>query len=64
MKLIPQFAFTWGNEPLDIRLGVIAGSQYDYVLLYGDKTPRRCLRFDFTVGMVWACLRVGVIVHA
>lgn len=63
MKAIPQFAFTWGREPLDIRFGVMFGSQYDYVVFYGDKTPRRCLRFDLSVGMVWACLRVGVILH-
>jgi hypothetical protein len=63
MKIIPQFAFTWGREPIDIRFGVMFGSQYDYVLFPNDPTPQRCLRFDFTVGMVWACLRVGVILH-
>lgn len=63
MKFKPQFAFTWGREPIDIRVGVMFGSQYDYVLFRGEQTPQRCLRFDFSLGMVWACLRVGLIVY-
>ena len=26
MRFIPQFVFTWGNEPIDIRLGIMLGS--------------------------------------
>jgi len=61
MRFIPQFVFTWGNEPIDIRLGIMLGSQYDYILR-GEKAVR-CIRVDMTLGLVWACLRVGVIVH-
>lgn len=63
MKVIPQFAFTWGREPIDVRLGVMFGSQYDYVIFRGETKPERCLRFDLSIGMVWACLRVGIILH-
>ena len=63
MKIKPNIVFTWGREPIDVRAGVMFGSQYDYVLLRGERTARRCLCFDLSVGMVWACLRIGLVVY-
>lgn len=62
MKLKPSFAFTWGQEPLDTRLGVMLGSQYDYLILSETEHPR-CLRFDLVVGLVWVNLRVGLVIY-
>lgn len=62
LKFKPSCAFTWGREPIDTRLGVMLGTQYDWILLYGDKEHTRCIRVDFVVGLLWVNVRLGLVI--
>lgn len=62
MNFKPSISFTWGQEPLDTRLGIMFGTQYDYVLLSDTDTPR-CLRCDLVIGLVWVNLRLGLVIY-
>jgi hypothetical protein len=61
MKVKPSFAFTWGREPIDTRLGLMIGTQYDHVIL-SDTEAARCIRCDVSLGLLWVNVRLGVVV--
>lgn len=62
MKLKPDFAITWGREPLDTRLGLMLGSQYDYLIL-SDTRATRCIRCDLALGLLWVNVRLSLVVY-
>jgi hypothetical protein len=62
MKLKPDFAITWGREPIDTRLGIMLGSQYDHLIVSETKAVR-CIRCDFALGLLWVNVRVSLILY-
>lgn len=58
----PSIAFTWGREPIDTRLGIMLGTQYDRVVL-SDKDAPQCIRCDFVLGLLWVNLRIGLVIY-
>ncbi len=61
IKIKPSFAFTWGREPIDTRLGLMIGTQYDNIVL-SDKEAPRCIRCDVVLGLLWVNVRFGLVV--